>query len=117
MSSSANIPMKLIEVRTDTEAAIIVAALEREGIEAHISGEYTSGFRAEAPGWPTIVVRNTDFEHSQELLTKIKLPSDSTSNVSAENEDSHLNGLWTGLEIIAFIGTLGGIIYALISSI
>jgi pheromone shutdown protein TraB len=52
----------------EMEAGIIVAALEEHGIKATMSGVYTSGFRAEAPGQVQILIAERDLARAQEVL-------------------------------------------------
>jgi hypothetical protein len=68
MSTSTLNLVTLAEFSTDLEAAMVIAALEREGIEAFMKGEYTAGFRAEAPSWPKVEVRESDYERAQAIL-------------------------------------------------
>ena len=54
----------LMQVPTETEAAVIVACLEEQGVQAHVTGALTSGFRAEAPV-------SGDSDRHQSLLFKV----------------------------------------------
>ena len=66
----ATIPQRLARltsVPTEMEAAIIVAALEEAGIRATLTGAYTAGFRAEAPGWVQILVGEEDLAAAQRI--------------------------------------------------
>lgn len=66
-------PTELLTSRpTEMEASIIVAALEEEGIRARMSGQFTAGFRAEAPGWVQIMVADEDLPRAQEILQRVK---------------------------------------------
>jgi hypothetical protein len=54
----------------EMEAAMIAGALEDHGIRAAISGGYTSGFRAEAPGQVRVLVAEQDLVQACELLAE-----------------------------------------------
>lgn len=56
---------------------MIIAALEREGIEAFMKGEYTAGFRAEAPSWPKVEVRELDYERARVILDSFETKQES----------------------------------------
>jgi hypothetical protein len=54
----------------ELEAGVIVAALEEEGIKSTMSGVYTAGFRAEAPGQVQILVAQEDLARAQEIVRR-----------------------------------------------
>ena len=58
---------------TEMEAGVIVAGLEREGIQATMTGTHTAGFRAEAPGWVKIFVAEDDLPRAQAVLRQVVL--------------------------------------------
>jgi hypothetical protein len=62
---------RLTSVRNELEAGIVVGALERQGIKATMSGVYTAGFRAEAPGWVEVLVADSDLRRAQEILRQV----------------------------------------------
>ena len=68
MTEDPNTPVVAISVPNDIEAAAIVAALGRNGIEAMATGEFTAGFRAEAPGAVQVMVKQADLEQARSLL-------------------------------------------------
>jgi hypothetical protein len=71
--SSDNINLeRLTSVRNEMEAGIIVGALDAEGIKATMSGVYTSGFRAEAPGWVEVLVTEADLPRAQAVLEQVR---------------------------------------------
>lgn len=88
MTTTAANPTKLTEVHTDMEAAMIVAALEEHGIEAHLTGEFTSGFKAEAPGNVNILVSETDLTRAQQVLREFGNQEDAETIEEAESEFS-----------------------------
>ena len=57
---------------TEMGAGVIVAALEQEGIQATMTGTYTAGFRAEAPGWVKILVAEEDLPRAQRVLHDVR---------------------------------------------
>jgi Putative prokaryotic signal transducing protein len=66
---------KLTSVPSETEAAIVVAALEEEGIRAE-SDEFTSGLRAGPWNWVDIMVAEQDLAKAQEVLAKVQEEND-----------------------------------------
>ena len=63
---------RLTSVRNELEAGIVVGALEQEGIKAAMSGVYTAGFRAEAPGWVEVLVAEDDLPQAQLILRQTR---------------------------------------------
>ena len=64
----ANATVVLTRVPTEAEAAMIAAMLQDRGIDTYTSGELTSGFRAEAPGSVSVLVRLADLDRAREVL-------------------------------------------------
>lgn len=62
----------LIHVPTETEAAPIVEALKEAGISATMTGGFTAGFLAEAPGDISIQIFKRDGTAANEVLKKFK---------------------------------------------
>jgi hypothetical protein len=62
----------LTSAPNEMEAGIIVGALEERGIKSTMTGTYTSGFRAEAPGWVQVLVAADDLAAAQEVLAEAK---------------------------------------------
>jgi hypothetical protein len=62
---------RLTSVRNEMEAGIVVSALDEEGIKATMSGVYTAGFRAEAPGWVEVLVAEDDLSRAQAILQRV----------------------------------------------
>lgn len=65
----------LTSVPSETEAAIVIAALEDNGIKAE-SDEYTSGLRAGAWNWVDIMVDEQDLERAKEILERVQQEND-----------------------------------------
>lgn len=82
MSTTENNPTTLTTFANDWEAAMIVAALERQGIEARLVGEFTSGFRAEAPGRVSVIVKAADLADARQVLTKVEALSENDVETS-----------------------------------
>jgi hypothetical protein len=61
----------LTSAPSETEASIILEALEVNGIRAE-SDEYTSGLRAGPWNWVTILVAEEDLERAKEVLERVK---------------------------------------------
>ncbi len=72
MTIDPNTPERLTAVPNDIQAAAIVNALADRGIQATMTGSYTSGFRAQAPGWVSIVVRKMDLDAAKQALADLK---------------------------------------------
>ena len=53
-------------------ASIIVSVLQDAGIRATSNGEFTAGFRAEAPGMVRILVFESDAERARQVISEIK---------------------------------------------
>jgi hypothetical protein len=61
--------VRLTSVPTEREAAVLVAALETEGITSSMTGQATAGFRAEAPGWVQVLVFEDDLPAARQVLS------------------------------------------------
>lgn len=72
MSEDPEQPIVLTTVASEAEGAMIVAALDDHGFKAQMSGQLTSGFRAEAPGKVSILVRRADAERAKATLREIR---------------------------------------------
>ncbi len=83
-------PEVLISVPTEAEAAIIVAALVDEGIEAEATGGYTASFTTAAPGFAQVVVHQADLERAKEILAELhQLGADMEAEAEVEEEDEN----------------------------
>ena len=69
MSTDPESPKVVKSVPSEIEGAAIVATLADHGIKASTTGDFTSGFRAEAPGWVEVVVKAEDFERAEKILS------------------------------------------------
>jgi hypothetical protein len=76
MADDPNEPVLLTSAPNEMEAGVIVGALEEEGIKATMSGVYTAGFRAEAPGWVQVLVTEKDLPRAQEILDGVRTHHD-----------------------------------------
>ena len=72
MSTDPHNPEVLVSLPTDVAAAAIVTALASRGIQASTTGDFTAGFRAEAPGLVNVIVRREDLDQAKQALTEIK---------------------------------------------
>ncbi len=77
MSDDPNRVVVLTAAPTEAQGAMIVAALEAQGVQAQTTGALTSGFRAEAPGVVQVIVRYADLEQAQSVLRAIEKESGS----------------------------------------
>lgn len=76
MRSDPNRPEVLLSVSNEIEAGVIVTALAEYGIEALTTGGYTSGFKAEAPGYVAILVKQADLDRAKQALAEIQQQKD-----------------------------------------
>lgn len=65
-------PERLTVVTTEAEAAGIVTALAAQGIQATATGGFIAGFRAEAPSYVSVLVRQEDLAAAKQVLAEIK---------------------------------------------
>ncbi len=65
-------PKVVATVPTQIEASAIAGFLSGSGIKATITGSFTAGFQAEAPGWVRVVVRHADQQRAKQLLADWK---------------------------------------------
>ena len=77
MSDDPNRVVVLTAAPTEAQGAMIVAALEAQGVQAQTTGALTSGFRAEAPGGVQVIVRYADLDQAQSVLRAIEKESGS----------------------------------------
>lgn len=56
----------------EMSASIVVSVLKDAGIRAMATGEFTAGFRAEAPGMVRIQVFETDADRARQVISEIK---------------------------------------------
>ena len=67
-----NNPTPLTRFTNEVEAATILAALAESGIQGTTTGSFTTGFRTEAPGDVTVVVRHCDLQRAMEVLSEVE---------------------------------------------
>ena len=72
MTTDPDNPETLTAVNTEAEALLIAGMLEEHGIEATVTGGYTSGFKAAVPGEVRVLVRNSDLERARGALEEIR---------------------------------------------
>lgn len=63
----------LTQVNDEANASIIVSVLTDAGIKATLTGVFTAGFRAEAPGYVSVVVSEKDLAKAKKILQSIEL--------------------------------------------
>ena len=71
MSSDPNSLEILARVATEVEAAALQGALAEHAIDAVITGGFTAGFKAEAPGDVAVLVREADLADARAVLTEL----------------------------------------------
>jgi membrane protease YdiL (CAAX protease family) len=62
----------LVRVPTEAEASLIVQSLADQGISAKAIGGYTSGFKADAPGDVSVVVKCCELAHAAHILAAVR---------------------------------------------
>ena len=72
MTVQSNSPCELLSAANEVEAAGIVTALAEYDIEASVTGGFTSGLKAEAPGDIQILVRRSDLDRAKLALAEIR---------------------------------------------
>jgi hypothetical protein len=68
MSERPEHVVPVVSVPSEMEAGVVVAALKENGINATMSGVYTAGFRAEAPGQVQVLVAEDDIARAREII-------------------------------------------------
>ena len=63
----------LVKVPNEVDGSMVVAALEESGVKATLTGVFTAGFRAEAPGDVSVMVSEKDLAVAQKILKSIDL--------------------------------------------
>ena len=63
----------LTQVDNELQGSLIVAQLKEAGIHATLTGVFTAGFRAEAPGYVDVVVEEKDLDKAKQVLKTIEL--------------------------------------------
>jgi hypothetical protein len=61
-----------IQVPTEAEAGMIVQFLADREIDARAVGGFTSGFRAEAPGWCSVLVNRGNLDRAKRALAEVR---------------------------------------------
>jgi len=69
-------PQTLLSVAGEAEAVGIINALADYGVQATMTGGFTSGFKALSPGDVQITVRTSDYDKAQLALAKIQSGDD-----------------------------------------
>ena len=88
MTDESNSLVVLTRVPTEAEASLIVQCLTSQNIAAQAVGGFTSGFRAEAPGDVSVLVRNEDLERALTALTMAR--QDHSSEQSTLHDEGDL---------------------------
>lgn len=80
---------ELTNFATETEAALLVAALQEAGISASYAGGATANFQTGAPGGVDVLVNEHDLELAQETLRRIR---ESSSTIDWSSVDTGEGG-------------------------
>ena len=70
--SDPNCPSVLTRFLSEIEAVAILAALAECGIQGTTTGTFTTGFRTEAPGDVSVIVRRGDLPRAMKVLSAIE---------------------------------------------
>lgn len=104
MHSPGNTPETLVSVPSDLEAAMIVSALAAHDVDATTSGGFTAGFRAEAPGEVSVLVRRTDLERARCVLSELAAFNSVDSIASNQPTHEPTKGINLGVLLVVAIG-------------
>ena len=85
-------PRVVAEAANEVEASMIVALLENAGIESRADGDFTAGFRAEAPGSVQIVVRADDELSARSILAEVRSSEDSSVTDDQAGDETQPTG-------------------------
>lgn len=66
----------LVTLPSEGLASVVLAALERANLKATMVGGFTSGGKAEAPGWVRIMVADADLPLAKNTLAKMRQESE-----------------------------------------
>jgi hypothetical protein len=91
---------RLTTVPSEQEAAIIVAALNDEGIDACYMGETTANFRAGVPGQIHVYVSEAEFRHAKELLEATERSVDDQIHVEEDKPSAIRQLVWIALVLL-----------------
>ncbi|CAN5723391.1 hypothetical protein BH11PLA1_BH11PLA1_21660 [soil metagenome] len=75
MASDPQEPVKLVDLRTEFEAATVAEALEAQGIRAMVFGGNLAGMRAETPAMASVMVQRADLERALEIFRAVRAES------------------------------------------
>ncbi len=65
-------PAVLASFANEFKAEIVANALRERGIEVTTSGDFVSGFKAEAPGDVRVLVKEEELERARSLLVEVR---------------------------------------------
>jgi hypothetical protein len=91
---------KLTTVPSEQEAAIIVAALLEEGIDACYMGETTANFRVGVPGKIYVYVTEAHFVNARRVFDEREAATALNSHADDEITDTRGGWLWKSLVLL-----------------
>ena len=91
---------KLTTVSSEQEAAIIVAALIDEGIDACYMGETTANFRVGVPGKVHVYVSEAELERARRLFEGHEAAAKS---LSLEEDEAETGGGWMWKSLVLLV--------------
>lgn len=71
MASQEDTLQVVAQAANEMEASLMVQFLEAHGITARAVGGFTSGFKAEAPGGVSVLVKSSDLEQAALALVEV----------------------------------------------
>ena len=86
---SAGGPVAVAVAANEIEAAMITGLLAERGVEARTVGDYTAGFRAEAPGGVSVVVHARDEVWARQILAGVKRDRHDEAGKSDDDADQN----------------------------
>ena len=93
----------LARVPTEAEASLIVQTLADRGISAKAIGGFTSGFKAEAPGDVSVLVRRGDLRRAESILAAVRQDRSSRQATDGEADQSTRRAHGRGEEDVRFL--------------
>lgn len=109
----ASEPVELCKSADEYEASMIVALLADHDIQATMTGEFSAGFRAEAPGVVRVHVAHADLPLAKQLLAEAIKHRDSRATDESLEPNAKMTPAWSVdmlLLIILAVEVIGGIL-------
>jgi len=79
LKNDPNSPTVVFRAPTAIAAGAVITALDAEGIQARMTGNFTSAFQAEAPGMVEVVVRSSEAARARAVLERLQQQAEAES--------------------------------------